>query len=84
MDADIVQRDLRGEKWREYIWETTPSSEQNRLVHIGDPQTLFYREGGTTHRILTSNGIVMLVPAPGHFGCYVRYQPRDVQEPVAF
>lgn len=60
--------DLKGiEEWREYDF---PS----RVYRIDAPAKLEYREGGTTHRVTDGEGIVHLVPAPGHLGCVVRFK----------
>jgi hypothetical protein len=38
----------------------------------------------TTHRVADIDGIVHCVPAPGEYGCVLRWQPRDAKEPVQF
>lgn len=65
--SDLIKSDLTGtEKWREYDFG-------GRTYRIDNPVTLFFRKAGTTHRVVDSNGIVHCVPAPGHFGCVLRW-----------
>lgn len=59
------------EKWREYDWGT-------RVYRINDPICIYYHEGGTTHRVVDLNGVVHLVPAPGHMDCVVRFEGRVI------
>ena len=73
----MTERDLRHEKWREYHFGAT-------TYKIDNPQTLFFREGGTTHRVLTLDGVVHCVPAPGCCGCVLRWMPVDPSKPVEF
>lgn len=70
-------KDLTDEIWREYEFG-------NRVYRIDAPQKLFTREGGTTHRVLTKNGVVHCVPAPGFNGCVLRWMPADASKPVVF
>lgn len=49
--------DLSDEHWREYDWN-------GRVYRIDSPTGLFYRIGGTTHRVVDVNGITHCVPAP--------------------
>lgn len=49
--------DLTDEEWREYDWS-------GRVYRITKPKALWYRKGGTTHRVLDSEGITHCVPAP--------------------
>jgi len=63
--------DLTSEPWREYDFG-------GRVYRIDNPQKLFYREGGTTHRVLDAKGVIHCVPAVGHFGCILRWGGGDV------
>lgn len=73
--------DFRGrlddEAWREYDFI-------GRIYRIGSPQELWFRNGGTTHRVVDSLGIVHCVPAPGVNGCVLRWQPKCGATPVRF
>ena len=55
------------------------------LYTIHNPCTLYYRKnGGTTHRILDSDGVVHVVPAPGRYGCVLRWKSNDDTDAVSF
>ena len=71
------EKDLRGEQWREYDFG-------GRVYRIDLPQKLFTRDGGSTHRVLTADGIVHCVPAPGNLGCVLRWKSVDASKPVEF
>ena len=65
--TDLTYHDLEevGEAWREYDFA-------GRVYRIEKPVGLWLREGGTTHRVADSAGVLHIVPAPGQFGCVVR------------
>jgi hypothetical protein len=71
--------DLTDELWREYDF---PGRE--KPYRIETPRALYVRPGGTTHRVVDSQGVVHCVPAPGQSGCVLRWMPRDGSKPVAF
>lgn len=48
---------LTDEEWREYDWA-------GRIYRIQNPTELYYRRGGTTHRVVDGEGITHCVPAP--------------------
>lgn len=58
--------DLTDEAWREYDFE-------GRVYRIEKPVGVYYREGGSTHRVVDSHGIVHCLPTPGHRGCVLRW-----------
>lgn len=68
---------LAVELWREYDYG-------GRVYRIDQPDTLYYRTDGTTHRIVDSKGIVHCVPAPGVLGCALRWKNKDGAKPVEF
>lgn len=68
--------DLTAEIWREYEHGGT-------VYRIDNPVRLFYRPGGTTHRVQDAAGVVHCHPAPGN-GCALRWMPRDTSNPVQF
>jgi hypothetical protein len=71
------QSDLTVEKWREYDFG-------GRVYRIESPKTLYFRPGGTTHRVVDSAGVVHCVPAPGTVGCVLRWESVDQTKPVTF
>lgn len=79
--SELSPKDLTVELWREYDFG-------GRTYRIDNPWQLFSRPGGTTHRVTTvdANGVTIVhcVPAPGHLGCVLRWQSRDVTKPVSF
>lgn len=69
--------DLTVEEWREYDLGC-------RVYRIDSPVSLVTRPGGTTHRVVDSNGIVHCLPAPGVNGCVLRWKSKDENKPVDF
>jgi hypothetical protein len=68
---------LLTEEYREYDFE-------GRVYRIDNPVTLFFREGGTTHRVLDSEDVVHCVPVPGSCGCVLRWKNKDATKPCEF
>lgn len=56
------------EAWREYDWRV---DDMARVYRIENPQRIYV--GVTTHRVVDAEGIVHVVPAPGYYGCVVRF-----------
>ena len=81
---EFSTHDLTKEEWREYEFGEDGYPYLLRVYRIESPQTLYLREGGTTHRVLDSKGIVHCVPAVGIAGCILRWKSRDPKEPVQF
>lgn len=75
--------DLSAEEYREYEW-FVPETGGQSTYRINNPKALYFRPGGTTHRILDVNGVVHCVPAPGHFGCVLRWKNKEGFPPVQF
>jgi hypothetical protein len=73
----ITRNSLTTEEWREYDFG-------GRIYRIENPQALFMRVGGTTHRVLDSNDVVHCIPAPGVNGCALRWSNKDKTNPVEF
>jgi len=73
----MIESDLTDEEYREYEFG-------GQTYRINNPLKLFLRAGGTTHRVLDSEGIVHCVPAVGNFNCILRWKPRAGTPPVAF
>ena len=75
MSSDLQKGDASTEAWREYDFG-------DRVYRINNPVTVFYRAGGSTHRVVDTTGVVHCVPAPGVNGCVLRWQNRDTSVPV--
>jgi len=79
--SQLIQKDISSEAYREVV---CPATFCNHVYHIDDPQTMWFRPGGSTIRILDKTGMVHLVPGPGYLGAIHRWQPRDATQPVQF
>jgi hypothetical protein len=75
--TNLTKGDLTDEVWREYDFA-------GRTYRIDSPVALYQRPGGTTHRVVDAYDVVHCVPAPGHFGCALRWQTKDPANPVQF
>ncbi len=75
--SQLIEQDITTEEYREYDFS-------GRVYKIDDPVKLFYRNGGTTHRIVDKDGVVHCLPAPGQFGCVLRWKNKDTSVPVNF
>jgi hypothetical protein len=75
--GELRVHDIVNELAREYDFG-------GRVYRIDEPQKLYMRAGGTTHRVLDKTGTVHVVPAPGEYACVMRWFPRDINNPVAF
>ena len=69
--------DITTEAWREYDFG-------GRVYRIDNPVKLFLRDGGTTHRVLDSSGIVHCLPTVGNSGCVLRWIGKDGSPDVSF
>jgi hypothetical protein len=85
MSKDLVgPLDLTTEEYREYSWFYTDEKGEKVQAdyRIDKPVALYYRPGGSTHRVVDASGVTHTVPAPGYFGAALRwYAPA---EPVSF
>jgi len=68
--SDLIEKDITVELWREYDFG-------GRVYRIDKPQKLFFRQGGSTHRVVTEDGVAHCVPAPGVDGCVLRWKQVD-------
>jgi hypothetical protein len=75
--SELISNDITTEAWREYDFG-------GRVYRIESPRTLYFRVGGSTHRVVDSNDVVHCVPGPGYRGCALRWQNRDTSVPVNF
>ncbi len=77
-DYKMNEYSLLTEEWREY---DIPGRDPYRIT---DPQKLFIRVGGTTHRVLDKEGVVHCVPTVGVNGCVLRWKNKDPGKPCEF
>lgn len=68
--SDLIEQDLSMELWREYDFG-------GRVYRIEKPAKLFYRLGGSTHRVVAADGVVHCMPAPGQQGCVLRWKQAE-------
>lgn len=76
-NTNLMTYDLACEEYREYDFD-------GRVYRIDNPVSLSYRPGGTTHRIVDSEGVVHCVPVPGSMGCVLRWKNKEGLDPVRF
>jgi len=76
-DPSLQVHDIRHELWREYQFG-------GGVYHIDHPMWLITRPGGTTHRVVTGDGVAHCIPAVGHCGCVLRWKTIDGVAPVIF
>jgi hypothetical protein len=82
-DDKLIEKDISTEEWREYDF-LVDGGPFTRTYRIYGPQKLFYRVGGTTHRITDVDGVAHCVPVPGEKGCVLRWKNFDTSKPVNF
>jgi hypothetical protein len=75
--SELKVSDLTCEEWREYDFG-------GRVYRIERPKELQCRPGGSTHRVVGSDGVVHCLPAPGVCGCVLRWKSVDPAKPVEF
>jgi hypothetical protein len=69
----MSQTDLVGplniaeEEYREYDFA-------GRVYRITAPKELYFRPGGSTHRVVDQGGVTHCLPAPGVDGCVLRWK----------
>lgn len=73
----LILKDISMEEWREYAVGCN-------VYRIYDPVGLYYREGGTTHRIVGADGICHCVPFPNNGKTILRWKDKDSSVPVKF
>jgi hypothetical protein len=71
--------DISAEAYREYDFIF---GDEARLYRIDNPVSLYI--GTSTHRVVDGEGVVHCIPAPGHFGCVLRWKPKPGNGPVQF
>jgi hypothetical protein len=72
--SDLEERDIGVEEWREYEWDYLLEGEKHTKIYkINSPKKVYFRKGGTTHRVTDGRGITHCVPAPGQQGCVLRW-----------
>lgn len=91
-DSTLIKRSIDGELWREYEWDEIRQDQRGTLHRTGcrviyriiNPVLLYIRPGGTTHRVVDSDGVAHCVPAVGLLGCVIRWKNPEKSEPVNF
>jgi hypothetical protein len=76
---DLIEIDLTSELWREYDIVGRPEP-----WRIEQPQKLFIRPGGTTHRVVDATGRVHCIPFGNDCATVLCWESRDSQRPVNF
>lgn len=75
--TNLKEYDISCEEYREYEFGGT-------IYKISNPKTLFYRDGGSTHRVVDMDNIVHCVPSVGVNGCILRWKTKNPNNPVNF
>ena len=71
----LYRGDLSDEEWREYEWNYYMGDiMHSRIYRIEKPKYVFWRDGGTTHRVVDNDGVAHCIPAPGQMGCALRWK----------
>ena len=91
-DSTLIKRSIDGELWREYEWDEVKQDRRGTLHRTGErvtyriinPVLLFIRPGGTTHRVVDSDGVAHCVPSVGLLGCVIRWKNPPGDQPVNF
>lgn len=66
--SDMKEIKVAGvEEWREYDFD-------GRVYRIENPTLVQFKPDSSTHRVTDAAGVVHCVPAPGHFGCILRWK----------
>lgn len=74
-------KDLTSEEYREYV------GPNGTVYRIDNPVSLYYREGGSTHRIVDREDIVHCIAYPsGYNGALIalRWKNKNINKPVNF
>ena len=81
MSEPVKEHLLTEVLWREYEFDGT----NGRVTYrIEQPWAFYWAPGHSTHRVVDSEGVVHIVPAPGSEGCVVRYKKPENVKPVEF
>ena len=68
--SELKKINVKGvEEWREYVFIG-----RQEAYRINDPVSIEFYSGSSTHRVTDSLGIVHCVPAPGFYGCVLRWK----------
>jgi hypothetical protein len=85
VENELIKQDLSHTEWREYSWSfVLDGIVRERICRIVNPINLYLKKGGSTHRVIDGEGIGYCVPAPGFFGCVIKWKPKDPNVPVKF
>jgi hypothetical protein len=75
--GELENKPATDEQWREYDFA-------GRIYRIDNPTAVYFRRGGSTHRVVDAEGVVHCVPAPGIDACVLRWKAKDGQPPVSW
>lgn len=74
----LILRDISCEEFR--VYKVSGGDE----YRIENPVGLYYRDGGSTHRVVDSQGVSHCVPFPNEGRTVLRWQNKDLSVPVNF
>jgi hypothetical protein len=66
-------KDISNELWRSYSFVDQLGYQHEYAVIL--PKTLYV--GTTTHRVVDREGVAHVLPAPGYFGCVLKFEQAD-------
>lgn len=78
-DDDYIKSDISIEQFREVVLQN------NTVYRINNPIMLVVRKGGSTHRVVDSDGVVHCYAAPELGKTVIRWKNRDNEgRPIIF
>ena len=89
-DRTLIKKCIDDELWRSYEWvipEMQNDNENSFLMRehiIHNPKYVYIRPGGSTHRVVDADGVAHCVPAPGRYGCILKWKNPENIEAVNF
>jgi hypothetical protein len=87
-DSTLIKKRIDNELWRSYEWIVPELSDNDshelREYIIVNPRYVYIRSGRFTHRVVDADGISHCVPAPGRYGCVLKWENPKETESVNF
>ena len=77
-DSQYITADISDELWREVHLSS------GLKLRIDNPATLIIRKGGSTHRVVDSDGVVYCYVAPETGHSYIKWMARPSKPAVRF
>ena len=77
-NSEYITADISKELWREVETKGLPK------YRINNPITLIIRKGGSTHRVVDSEGIVHCYASPETGNSIIRWKNKDGEPPCNF